>query len=183
VARTRVSVSLEPAELEFVKGKAELLRFDLPTLLKDAALSALRYDAERAWDAVRKRLRVSVRGELLDHICSACGGRVMRVVGHGPTPGGNPVAMCTLCGRSKVEGFGDLCWCDYNHRSGPMQHPYRCVSFEVLKERPWLREAFMRAGSNPDSGTSLIGIMLTADMQRMWERDASQDSASGAAPG
>jgi hypothetical protein len=165
--RLKITVSLEPDEHAFVVEAATKLGFTPPTLVKEAALSSLRWPAETAWRQELSRSRPNVRGILLDHICKDCGGRIMQVVGHGPTPGGNPVYLCTLCGRSKITGFGDLCWCDFSHRSGHWASAYMCLPFSILETKPWLREAFTRAGSMPESGRSVIGVMLVADYRRL----------------
>lgn len=102
---------------------------------------------------------------LEDHLCRGCGGRVLRQLDHGPTPGGNPVYRCADCGTSTSSmGPDALCWCGFNHRG---QHitAYRCVPFTALKTDPEraakLLRAFRACGCEP--GRAEVGIMLETE--------------------
>lgn len=101
---------------------------------------------------------------LEDHLCKACGGRILRcVTGGGITGGGNPIFKCADCGRSNsAMGPEVLCWCGFSHR-GNRDNAYTCQPFSVLKERPELLSAFRACGCDPDRGE--VGIMLERDLR------------------
>ena len=103
---------------------------------------------------------------LEDHLCKACGGRILRMVsGGGMTPGGNPVFKCADCGRSTSGMSPDvLCWCGFSHRGNHNSTAYVCQPFAVLKERPGLLEAFRACGCDPARGGE-VGIMLERDLR------------------
>lgn len=97
---------------------------------------------------------------LEDHLCRACGGRILRCVsGGGATPGGNPIFKCADCGQS-ISGTGPavLCWCGFSHRGNRGITAYVCLPFSVLKNQPELEQAFRACGCAPDRGE--VGIML-----------------------
>lgn len=73
---------------------------------------------------------------LEDHLCKACGGRILRsATGGGITPGGNPVFKCADCGvATSAIGPEVLCWCGFYHRNQHPERAYVCVPFEVLKD-------------------------------------------------
>lgn len=103
--------------------------------------------------------------ELEDHLCKACGGRILRcVTGAGITPGGNPVFKCADCGRA-TSGMnpGMLCWCGFSHRGNHNSTAYVCQPFSVLKDRPELEQAFRACGCDPSRGE--VGIMLERDLR------------------
>lgn len=164
MARTSVAVSFDNEELSYLQGHRGAL--DLRSIIREGALTALGYYRDRAIKAAIPRETRTV-GVLTDHACYQCGGRIVRVLGHGPTPGGNPVIMCSACGRSAVQGLGDgLCWCDYMPpRSGVRGGVYMCVPYSILDEKPWLKLAFEKCGNPP--GKTLIGVMLAADYRDM----------------
>lgn len=104
---------------------------------------------------------------LEDHLCRACGGRLLRRVG-GPsvmTPGGNPIYRCANCGTQKSSmGPDDLCWCGFTHRMNNAR-PYRCLPFSVLKDTPALEEAFRACGCDPKRGD--VGIVLNDAVRKL----------------
>jgi hypothetical protein len=101
---------------------------------------------------------------LEDHLCRACGGRILRCVsGAGPTGGGNPVFKCADCGASAASmGPDSLCWCGFSHRQQHDITAYRCMPFSVLKDRPELERAFRACGCDPGRGE--VGIVLERDL-------------------
>jgi len=103
--------------------------------------------------------------ELEDHLCKACGGRILRcVTGAGMTPGGNPVFKCADCGRATSGMSPDvLCWCGFSHRGNHNSTAYVCQPFTVLKDRPELEQAFRACGCDPSRGE--VGIMLKRDLR------------------
>jgi len=87
------------------------------------------------------------------------------VSGGGPTGGGNPIYECSGCGASRAAmGPSDLCWCGFAHR-GQDDFAYECLPFSILKERPYLRDAFLACGCDPDSRRAVIGIVLVRDLR------------------
>lgn len=106
-----------------------------------------------------------MRWKLEDHLCKACGGRILRCVsGVGLTPGGNPLFKCADCGKA-VTGMGPeaLCWCGFSHR-GQRTTAYRCLPFSVIEEFPALVNAFRACGCEPGQGE--VGIVLEADYEK-----------------
>jgi hypothetical protein len=101
---------------------------------------------------------------LEDHLCKACGGRILRcVTGNGITGGGNPVFKCADCGKAAAAmGPEVLCWCGFSNR-GNRDNAYTCQPFSVLKERPELLSAFRACGCDPERGE--VGIMLKRDLR------------------
>jgi hypothetical protein len=101
------------------------------------------------------------RVELVDHLCKKCGGRIARLLHHGPTGGGNPVWMCCDC-EASIAGLGpdDLCWCGFRHKNNNIDG-YMCLSFKILKKYPNMKRHFIACGSDPNRGT--VGIMLKRD--------------------
>lgn len=95
---------------------------------------------------------------LIDHLCRACGGRILQcATGQGPTGGGNPIYKCADCGVStSARGPSALCWCGMQFRNNHL-NPYVCLPFSILKEKPELREAFLAFGCDPDRGE--VGIL------------------------
>ncbi len=102
---------------------------------------------------------------LEDHLCRACGGRILRCVkGQGATPGGNPLFKCADCGTcTSGSGADALCWCGFSHR-GNRTTAYVCRPFSILKTRPELEAAFRACGCDPRRGE--VGIMLEEDLRR-----------------
>jgi DNA-directed RNA polymerase subunit RPC12/RpoP len=101
---------------------------------------------------------------LENHLCKACGGRILRCVkGNGITGGGNPVFKCADCGKA-VAAMGPeaLCWCGFSHR-GNRDNAYTCQPFSILDERPELLSAFRACGCDPERGE--VGIMLERDLR------------------
>lgn len=101
---------------------------------------------------------------LEDHVCRSCGGRILRQLNHGPTPGGNPVYRCANCGvASSSMGPDRLCWCGFQFRA---QHAtaYRCLPFSILKDRPELLEAFRSCGCEP--GRQEVGVVLESALHK-----------------
>lgn len=103
---------------------------------------------------------------ITDHLCRYCGGRVLQSAsGAGMTPGGNPIYRCADCGKKSSAMLPDvICWCGLKHR-GQEEAPYRCLPFSVLKDRPYLREAFASCGCDPERGE--VGIVTEADLYRI----------------
>jgi len=101
---------------------------------------------------------------LEDHLCRACGGRILRCVsGGGMTGGGNPIYLCADCGASRAQmGPDELCWCGFSHRRQSIQ-AYKCVPYSILLERPELLKAFRACGCDPERGGE-VGIMLESDL-------------------
>ena len=97
-----------------------------------------------------------------DHLCRACGGRILRCVsGNGMTPGGSPVFKCADCGVSKADtGPEELCWCGMRHRNNNIR-AYACVPFSILETAPEFRASFLSCGSDPERGE--VGIMSKKD--------------------
>ena len=112
-----------------------------------------------------RRRKVSERHRtwrLEDHLCKACGGRILRcVTGGGMTGGGNPIYKCGDCGiATSAMGPEALCWCGFSHRRNSA-NPYTCLPFSVLREYPQLKKAFRSCGCDPERGE--VGIVLTRD--------------------
>lgn len=101
-----------------------------------------------------------------DHLCSGCGGRILRcVTGNGMTPGGDPVYRCADCGKaSSALGPDVLCWCGFHMRGNHHLSSYRCLSFAVLEKTPELEAAFKACGCDPKRGE--VGVVLEADYRR-----------------
>lgn len=118
--------------------------------------------------------RKTVRALLLDHLCRECGGRVVQVLNHGPTGGGNPIYICSLCERGSASmGPEVICWCGFHFRGQEaFEGHYRCLPFSILKERPELLEAFRSCGCDPESGKSTIGIVTVDAMKRAEKPDS-----------
>jgi len=71
---------------------------------------------------------------LTDHLCKACGGRILQCATNcGITGGGNPVFRCADCGAS-ASGMGPdvLCWCGFSHRGQHHMTAYLCKPFSIL---------------------------------------------------
>lgn len=102
-----------------------------------------------------------------NHLCKACGGRILRCVsGAGPTGGGNPIFMCADCERSISDmGPDALCWCGFSHRNQNL-NGYQCVPYSILKERPELLNAFRACGCDPSKDLIGVGIMLQRDLHK-----------------
>lgn len=115
---------------------------------------------------------MTITWALEDHICRACGGRILRSVnGAGMTPGGNPLYKCSCCGKSAASmGPDSLCWCGLRHRAQGAT-PYRCLPMSILNDKPWLLEAFRASGCEP--GRQEVGI-VTEDHLRHLERKHEQ---------
>jgi DNA-directed RNA polymerase subunit RPC12/RpoP len=98
-----------------------------------------------------------------DHLCSGCGGRILRSAsGAGPTPGGNPLFKCADCGKTNSAMTpGILCWCGFSHRGNYNSTAYLCKPFSILKDRPELESAFKACGCDPKRGE--VGILLEKD--------------------
>jgi len=105
-----------------------------------------------------------------DHLCRACGGRILRcVTGNGMTTGGNPIYRCSDCGRSCMAMSPDeLCWCGFAHK-GQLSGAYCCISFNILKDDPGFIELFQACGCDPERKTSEVGI-VALDMLRTYEK-------------
>ena len=114
------------------------------------------------------------------HLCSDCGGRILRCVeGNGMTPGGNAIRRCADCGKSGTQHGADaICWCGVTQR-GNSERAYRCLPFSVLETEPWLEEGFRACGCDPKRGE--VGIMLTADLRRLSEQKTPKESGAEAA--
>ena len=85
-----------------------------------------------------------------DHACRECGGRVVRVLDHGPTGGGNPLWRCADCNRaSAAMGPECICWCGFRCR-GQAEGDFLCVHTDRAKDDPVIRLALMRCGFLPD---------------------------------
>lgn len=105
-----------------------------------------------------------------DHICRHCGGRILRCVsGSGFTGGGNPIYKCADCGISASSMSPEpLCWCGFSFRNQNLKE-YICMPFSVLKEKPYLLNAFLSCGCEPNS-KSEIGV-TTKDSYRKDEEE------------
>lgn len=112
---------------------------------------------------------------LVDHLCRACGGRVLvSVANKGMTPGGNAIYRCADCGESSTStaGFMDVCWCGQEmRRNNHLPGKYMCLPFSILEEKPWLKTAFLSFGCDPERGD--VGIMTREEYQRMHDMAAS----------
>lgn len=102
-----------------------------------------------------------------DHICMTCGGRILRCEkGTGMSPGGNPLFMCSDCGKASW-GFSPedagLCWCGYKHKNQSLS-AYRCLAFSVLEKDPGLKPLFEACGCLP--GRQEIGIVLEDSLRK-----------------
>ena len=103
--------------------------------------------------------------KLENHLCRACGGRILRcVTGTGPSPGGNPLFKCADCG---ITAYGmtasELCWCGMHHRNNSL-NPYICLPFSILHEKPDLKNAFLSSGCDPDRGE--VGVILESQLRQ-----------------
>ena len=109
---------------------------------------------------------------LENHLCRACGGRILRcVTGNGATAGGNPRFKCADCGASAASMDPKaLCWCGFSHRGNHNSTAYACVPFSILKDRPELAAAFGACGCDPKRGE--VGIMLERDLYARPKGDA-----------
>jgi len=116
----------------------------------------------------RERIRTWA---LEDHLCRACGGRILRcITGGGITGGGNPIFKCADCGKSTAAmTAGALCWCGFSHRNNHPSTAYVCVPFSILDqpekddvEKRRLRNAFLSCGCDPARGE--VGIMLAESL-------------------
>ena len=59
-----------------------------------------------------------------------------------------------------------LCWCGFTHRKQyHMEGAYTCLPFSILKDKPYLLEAFRRCGCDPEAHGQ-VGIVLTADIAK-----------------
>lgn len=112
-------------------------------------------------------MKTIITWTLTDHLCRHCGGRILQSAsGVGPTAGGNPLYRCADCGEGCVDiGPEVVCWCGMKHRNQIEEPAYRCLPFSILTEKPWLREAFMACGCDPDRGE--VGIVMKRDMIRL----------------
>jgi hypothetical protein len=109
---------------------------------------------------------------LEDHICRNCsGGRILRCVsGGGATGGGNPIFKCADCGATTSDMSPScLCWCGQYFKNQHHINAYMCLPFSILKEKPYLRNAFMACGCDPSKGE--VGI-VSKDSYRKAEEDA-----------
>lgn len=96
--------------------------------------------------------------EITDHLCRNCGGRILRCLDTGMSPGGNPMFRCADCGESSYgHGPDCVCWCGFNHRNQTMT-AYRCLPFSILKEYPDLLKCFLACGCDPERNE--VGIVL-----------------------
>ena len=104
---------------------------------------------------------------LEDHLCKACGGRILRShSGTGMTPGGNPIYKCADCGTNRADmGPQKLCWCGFTHKLQSAT-AYRCVSYALLKDYPDLIAAFRSCGCDPERGGE-VGIVIEKDLYRI----------------
>ena len=104
---------------------------------------------------------------LEDHLCRHCGARVLRAVtGVGMTGGGNPVFMCSTCGKGGAAmGPEIVCWCGFQMR-GQNLNAYMCVPFSALKDNPHLRQEFQSCGTDPDSQQTTIGVVTENGYRR-----------------
>lgn len=103
---------------------------------------------------------------LLDHLCRACGGRVLQVAtGGGATGGGNPIFMCADCEASSSAMSPDcICWCGYAHRGQPHRvTAFRCVAFSATADWPELREQMALCGSVDDTRAK-VGIVTESGL-------------------
>lgn len=103
---------------------------------------------------------------LTDHLCMACGGRILQcVTGNGITGGGNPIWRCADCGKACADiGPQCLCWCGFSHRGQHHLTAYLCMPFSILEERPELLNAFLACGCDPKRGE--VGIILLRDLNK-----------------
>lgn len=99
--------------------------------------------------------------KIIDHLCRICNGRILKCVsGAGPTPGGNPVFKCSLCGK-ETSGMDSsaLCWCGFSMKN-QYEKPYICVPYSMIEEYPKLLDAFLSCGYDPKRESSgEVGIM------------------------
>lgn len=120
---------------------------------------------------------------LEDHLCRACGGRVLRSVsGVGPTPGGNPIYRCADCGASTSSmGAESICWCGFHHRMNHNATAYMCVPFSEIEARPESKQALINAfrscGCEPGRGE--VGIMLARDYSTAVGKNAVEEKGNG----
>lgn len=100
---------------------------------------------------------------LEDHVCRSCGGRILRSAsGAGPTPGGNPVFMCSDCEKAtSAMGPDALCWCGFSHRRMHPATAYKCLHTSLVNDYPRLAEAFRSCGCDPARGG--VGVVLEED--------------------
>lgn len=125
-----------------------------------------------------KKIGISMKQKqtwvLEDHICRHCsGGRILRCVsGGGPTGGGNPIYTCADCGvTTSAMGPDALCWCGMSFKNQNMTE-YMCMPFSILKEKPYLLNAFLSCGCDPKRG--VVGIM-TKDSYKKAEESTALD--------
>lgn len=95
-----------------------------------------------------------------DHLCGACGGRILRCVfGNGATGGGNPIYMCADCERATAAMGPDvLCWCGKTYRNGSNMG-YRCIRVDDPRF-----DTFQWARYGVDPRHHRIGVVLEADL-------------------
>jgi len=122
--------------------------------------------------------RASPSFALEDHMCKACGGRILRqLTGSGPTPGGNPVYICADCGRgSTAMGPDVLCWCGYRFKNQSL-FGYNCLPTSLVKslmeegqveQSEALEREFKSCGIDPRN--TLIGIVTGDGYQRVLDK-------------
>lgn len=98
--------------------------------------------------------------QLVDHLCSKCGGRILKSVsGVGMSPGGNPLFRCADCGENC---FGlspsNICWCGMKQKFQSFP-AYTCMPYSILKDNPELFGNFMSCGCDPKKGGE-VGIII-----------------------
>lgn len=107
--------------------------------------------------------------KIVDHLCRICNGRILKCVsGAGPTPGGNPVFKCSLCGK-ETSGMdsSNICWCGSSFKNS-IDTPYICVSFSMIEKYPKLLDAFLSHGQNPKRESSgEVGILLEDQLRKV----------------
>ena len=96
-----------------------------------------------------------------DHLCSNCGGRILRCVNPGMTPGGNTLYRCADCGQSGYSlGGPKICWCGHKHRM-QSSRGFRCLPFSIIEKYPAFADAFRKCGCEPTKGE--VGIVRADD--------------------
>lgn len=115
-------------------------------------------------------MSLKITWTLADHLCRKCGGRVLQSAsGVGPTAGGNPLYKCADCGEAGVaHGPSVICWCGLKMRGQTSDPAYQCLPFSILEDKPWVREAFLACGCDPDRGE--VGIVLISQMNDLRKR-------------
>ena len=105
------------------------------------------------------------RFTLEDHLCRSCGGRVLRLLNHGPTGGGNPIFRCASCGVA-ASGLGPegICWCGFGHRNNPTG-AYQCRPFSVIADSPELDWASLFRACGCEPGRGEVGIVSRATLE------------------